>query len=322
MNADQGGASSGTAVCTQNLRKEFDDMVAVRDVSFEVPEGSIFGFIGPSGSGKTTTIRMLTGRHAPTSGAVEVLGTPPSAFTQELQARIGYMPQHFALYPDLTIWENLSFAAAIYGMGFGRRKRLREVLGFVELMEHRGKPIHKISGGMQRRLSLAATLVHNPDLFFLDEPTTGIDPVLRKKFWERFKALKAAGKTLFITTQYVSEAAYCDRVGLLVEGRLLTVDSPEGLRQQAFGGGTLEVKTTVPVTEDRLSALQAADFAKHVSRVDQQHMRISVDDAGVAIPAVVKWLKDRGIDVATVEEYVPPFDDVFVKLIEDQQDAA
>ncbi len=242
---------------TDNLSKRFEKSYAVRAVSLEVQKGTIFGFMGPSGSGKTTTIRMLTGGYEPTSGKVDVLGEAPSAFSLQTRARIGYMPQLFALYPDLTIWENLNFAASIYGVGFRRRKRLREILDFVELTDHARKPVRKISGGMQRRLSLAAALIHDPDLFFLDEPTTGLDPVLRQKFWHHFHALKEEGKTLFVTTQYVNEAANCDQVGVLVEGELLALDTPEHLRKKALGGDIVTLETAIPLPREFDSELEA-----------------------------------------------------------------
>ena len=218
-------------ISAQHLTKKFGDETAVEDVSFDVPRASIFGFIGPSGSGKTTTVRLLTGVYTPTEGEVSVLDRSPARFSQSDRARLGYMPQLFVLYPNLTVWENLNFAASLYGMSLFRGKRLKEALTFVELDEHRSKLARNISGGMLRRLSLAATLVHDPELLFLDEPTAGIDPVLRRKFWDHFRELKDQGRTIFITTQYVSEADNCDLVGVQNNGKLLLVDTPQGIRQ-------------------------------------------------------------------------------------------
>jgi ABC-2 type transport system ATP-binding protein len=202
---------NGAAIIrAEGLTKEFGGQAVVQDVTFEVPRGAIFGYLGPSGSGKTTTLRMLTGIYQPTSGEVTVLGHHPSHFSQSTREKIGYMPQLFVLYPELTVWENLNFAGSIYGMGLRRGKRLKELLDFVELSDARNKLARQISGGMQRRLSLAATLVHDPELIFLDEPTAGIDPVLRRKFWDHFKQLQHEGRTLFITTQY-GGAAFCHR---------------------------------------------------------------------------------------------------------------
>ncbi|HRV93037.1 MAG TPA: ABC transporter ATP-binding protein, partial [Anaerolineae bacterium] len=201
-----------TVIYTQNLTKQFGDEVAVKEVTFSIPSGTIFGFIGPSGSGKTTTVRLLTGLYRPTEGKIAVLDEAPTEFSRATQRKIGYMPQLFVLYDDLSVWENLNFVASLYGVGFGRSKRLKEVLDFVELANHKNKVVRKLSGGMKRRLSLAATLIHRPTLVFMDEPTAGIDPVLRRKFWDHFQSIREQGQTLFITTQYVGEAAYCDYV--------------------------------------------------------------------------------------------------------------
>ena len=220
--------ATDAVISVQHLTKKFGDETVVQDVSFDVPRASIFGFIGPSGSGKTTTVRLLTGVYTPTEGQVTVLDRSPAKFSQSDRTRLGYMPQLFVLYPNLTVWENLNFAASLYGMGLRRGKRLKAALTFVELDEHRSKLARNISGGMLRRLSLAATLVHDPELLFLDEPTAGIDPVLRHKFWDHFRELKSQGRTIFITTQYVSEADNCDLVGVQNNGKLLLVDTPQG----------------------------------------------------------------------------------------------
>lgn len=304
---------------TNELRKEFGNFVAVKSVTFEVPRASIFGFIGPSGSGKTTTIRMLTGVLAPTAGELSVLGRKPTEFSQSIRESIGYMPQLFVLYPNLTVWENLNFAASMYGMRFRRRKELDSVLDFVELTEHKGKLARDISGGMQRRLSLAATLVHRPELIFLDEPTAGVDPVLRSKFWDHYRELRANGRTLFVTTQYVSEAAYCDLVAVMAEGNLLIVDTPEGLRHRAFGGDIVDLRTSerVPYQTERL--LLDLPFVRDISRRGPSNLRLVVDEASTAVPALMDWCRDQSVQVEGVEEYLPPYDDVFVKLVKGDQ---
>lgn len=297
------------------LAKEFGGARVVEEVTFDVPQGQIFGFIGPSGSGKTTTIRLLTGIYEPSAGQVRVLGVEPRRFTQATRARLGYLPQMFALYPTLTVAENLNFAASIYGMGLFRRKRLDQVLGFVELGGDRHKLARTISGGMQRRLSLAATLIHDPELLFLDEPTAGIDPLLRRKFWDHFRQLQAEGRTLFVTTQYVSEAEYCDRVGLMSEGRLLTVDTPRGLRRQAYGGELVDLRTTDRLDLATLEALRGLPSVGGISRVDATTVRLVIDDAATATPQLLDWCNAQSIRVEAIEVYLPPFDDVFVELV-------
>ncbi|MFW6068344.1 MAG: ABC transporter ATP-binding protein [Chloroflexota bacterium] len=307
-------------IITENLTRKYGEEFAVKDLTMRVAHGSIFGFIGPSGSGKTTTIRMLTGVHMPTSGSVSVLGENPARFSQAMRARIGYLPQLFVLYSDLTVWENLNFAASLYGMPLRRNARLNEVLQFVELSDDRNKLARDISGGMQRRLSLAATLLHEPDLLFLDEPTAGIDPVLRRKFWDRFGQLREEGRTLFVTTQYVSESNYCDYVGVLHEGRLLMVDTPEGLRYRAYGGDIVDLIATERITYEQRNALAELEYVHGApERVSQQHLRLIVDEAATAVMKLVSWCEKSGIIVDSVEEYQPPFDDVFVALVENGQ---
>jgi ABC-2 type transport system ATP-binding protein len=215
--------------------RTFGDTVAVRGVTLEVPPGTIVGLIGPSGCGKTTMMRMLVGLLAPTSGEVRLLGEDPVCASPEVRQRIGFMPQHSVLFPNLSLEANLAFAASLYGVRWrGRKRRLRSLLGFVDLLEQRTTLLSDASGGMQRRLALAATLVHDPELLVLDEPTAGIDPLLRARFWDRFRDLRDEGRTLVISTQYVGEAAECDLVALLVDGELLALDRPEGLAARAY----------------------------------------------------------------------------------------
>ena len=305
-----------SVISAKHVTKKFGDETAVMDISFDVPRASIFGFIGPSGSGKTTTVRLLTGVYTPTDGQVIVLDRNPVKFNQKERARLGYMPQLFVLYPNLTVWENLNFAASLYGMGLFRGKRLNEALKFVELYDHRGKLARNISGGMLRRLSLAATLVHDPQLLFLDEPTAGIDPILRRKFWDHFRELKNQGSTIFITTQYVSEADNCDLVGVQNNGKLLLVDTPQGLRHHAYGGDMVDFSTTQPFDFQAETMLRSLPFVRAKTvRTSSDSMRIIVDQASTAIPELMGWAQQQNIQVKAVEEYTPSFEDVFVELV-------
>jgi ABC-2 type transport system ATP-binding protein len=305
------------SIKTRDLTKIFNEEVAVNKVNLEVPEGAVFGFIGPSGSGKTTTVRLLMGLFVPDAGEISVLGKPPARFTRHDRERIGYLPQLFVLYPELTIWENMNFAASLYGVPFLRTRRLNELLELVELRGDKHKLVRNISGGMQRRLSLAATLIHDPDLLFLDEPTAGIDPILRRKFWDYFKVLQSNGDTLFVTTQYVGEAAYCDFVGVMSEGRLLTVNTPEGLRREAYGGDIVKLGSTDRIDYQLRQEVQnLPDLKSRILTATDYELQLLVDDDATAIPYLVEYFKNHSKSINSVEGYYPSYDDVFVKLIE------
>jgi ABC-2 type transport system ATP-binding protein len=310
---------------SEHVDLAFSENVGVFDLTFEVPAGAIFGLIGPSGCGKTTTVRLLTGLYKPDRGSLGVLGRVPSTFSTRTRERIGYMPQHFVLYPNLTVWENLNFVASLYGMGyFSRRKRLEWVLDFVELSDARSRLGSQLSGGMQRRLELACTLAHSPLLIFADEPTAGVDPVLRGKFWDHFRQLRDQGRTLFVTTQYVGEAAYCDLVGVMRDGRLLHVDTPDNLRRKVFGGEVIQLIVDAPHALDAAQIFQRHPAVNDVRRSRSQPglLYLYVDDAAAALPVVINVLGDYpDITVQQADKYVPPFDDVFIQLMQQAEHA-
>ncbi|MGH8902099.1 MAG: ATP-binding cassette domain-containing protein [Egibacteraceae bacterium] len=310
-------APGGPVIVAQGVTKRYGSFVAVRGLDLEVTGGTIFGFVGPSGSGKTTTVRLATGSQRPTSGSITVFGRSPAKFTPEQRARMGYMPQLSVLYPQLSLAQNLNFVASIYGLPLRRRRRLRRVLDLVELTPHRRKRLRNTSGGMQRRLALAAALVHDPELVFLDEPTAGVDPVLRRKFWEHFAQLRQDGRTLFVTTQYVGEAAHCDRIGVITDGRLLVVDTAEGLRRRAYGGQILDLVAQARLSEstaDDLTALSYVSDAEWI-RADGRALRVVVDQAARAIPRLQQWFTARDVELRSIREHVPELDDVFVELV-------
>lgn len=308
-----------TPIELQNVTRIFQPNTGVFDLDLCVPAGTIVGLIGPSGSGKTTTVRLMLGLLKPDTGEVTVLGETPTQFSKRTRERIGYMPQQFVLYPNLTVQENLRFVASLYGMGyFSRRGRLEEVLQFVELADVRDRLGGQLSGGMQRRLELACSLVHDPLLLFADEPTAGIDPVLRSKFWAYFRELRDEGRTLFITTQYVGEAAYCDLVGVMREGRLVLVDTPEELRRKALGGEVIKIAVDQRFIFRAAQVLQRQPGVSlvRVARDEAGGLYVHVDDAGEALPGIIQALNDHpDIVVKQAEEYLPPFDDVFVMLM-------
>ena len=308
------------AIKLDQVEKVFSEDTGVFDLSFDVPTGTIFGMIGPSGCGKTTTVRLMVGLYKQDKGKLWVLGRDPSKFSLRTREKLGYMPQHFVLYPNLTVWENLNFVASLYGMGyFSRRKWLEQALDFVELSDARSRLGSQLSGGMQRRLELACTLVHNPLLIFADEPTAGIDPVLRGKFWDHFRNLREEGRTLFITTQYVGEAMYCDMVGVMREGRLLYVDTPENLRRKAFGGEIIQLVVEPTQTYSAAVLLQGLPFVHDVRRAPDQPglLYVYVSDASAALPQIFNIINERpDLTIRQADKYVPPFDDVFIRLME------
>lgn len=298
------------------LSKRFGDKAVVENVSFSVEPGRIFGLIGPSGCGKTTTIRMLTGVYRPTAGRARVFGRDPTSFSRIDREAIGYLPQHFVLYPELSVLDNLGFIAGLFGViGRRRSRRTREVLDFVELWDARHLPAGKLSGGMQRRLGLAAALLHEPVLLFVDEPTAGIDPVLRAKFWDGFRRLREAGCTVFLTTQYVTEAEYCDRIAVLRDGKLVTLGTPNEIRREVVGGEALELEA-VGLGRDRLDELARLEGLIRITPIAPDVAHLIVGDADVALPLIQSALDRMGLEIRRLERRQANFDEVFVLLME------
>ena len=221
----------------RSVRTIYGEQRALDGIDLRVDAGTIVGIIGPSGCGKSTLVRAITGIERPTEGEVRVFGIDPAAATARQRGRIGYMPQLPVLFPHLTVSSNLSFVASLYGVPWRRRRaRLDQLLDLVDLGPHRHKLVAQLSGGMQRRLTLAATLVHDPKLLVLDEPTAGVDPLLRERFWSHFRELRDEGRTIVVPTQYVNEAVSCDAVAVMAAGRLLAVETPDRLVDIAYDG--------------------------------------------------------------------------------------
>jgi ABC-2 type transport system ATP-binding protein len=318
-------ANGQAALLLENASLDFGGGAGVFDLSLALERGSILGLIGPSGCGKTTTIRLLTGLYGPTSGQVRVFGTRPTAFGPDDRSRIGYIPQQFILYPNLSAEENLHFLGGMYGMASrDRRRQIARLLDFVELTDARRRLGRQLSGGMQRRLMLAGALLHDPELLFADEPTAGIDPILRARIWDNFRALRDDGRTLLVTTQYVGEAAYCDRVAVMRRGRLVAIDTPTGLRRRALGGDVLHVQV------DAVRALEVRAFLESLPDVtstqsaphDPGAILVLVADAAAGLPTILAALRERlGVTPTAAEPYVPPFDEVFVRLLQQSEEA-
>ncbi len=300
-------------VFVRGVSRAFDDRTVVRDIDLVVKQGTILGVIGPSGSGKTTTIRMITGALQPTTGEISVLGERPTRFRRSTRERIGYMPQLFTLYPDLTGRENVDFVASLFGLLWPRRRRrTKQVLKLLDLWDARNRRASRLSGGMQRRLELACALVHDPALLILDEPTAGIDPLLRATVWEELHRLRDAGRTLLITTQYVNEAEECDEVALIVNGRLIAVAPPEELRRTALGGDAIEIETAELFDG---TALDKVPGVHHVQQIGPRELRIRVEDAATGLPTVVDAVGEAGAEVVSARELRLSFDEIFAELV-------
>jgi ABC-2 type transport system ATP-binding protein len=294
--------------------RRFDDIVALDDVTLAAPQGSLLGVIGPSGAGKTTTVRLLTGGLRPTSGTVRVMGEDPTRLRAETRERIGFMPQNVALYDDLTVAENLDFVGSLFGLYRPtRRRRINAILQWLELEDARSRRVDQLSGGMRRRLQLGCALIHDPQLVFLDEPTSGIDPIVRLAIWAELHRLRDAGRTLIVTTQIVTEAEECDTVALIAAGRLIACASPEDLRREAFGGELLEVETSSMVDAERLQRLPGIDGVRQLA---PRMISIVAADAASVTPAVVSAVEATGTSVTSIQTLRPSFDEVFVRLVE------
>jgi ABC-2 type transport system ATP-binding protein len=300
-------------VSMADVSRRYGDTVAVKNVTLEVPRGTILGVIGPSGSGKTTLIRMLTGTLEPTEGTLSVLGQHPRKFTRHAREKLGYMPQHFVLYEELTASENLSFVASLFGLLWPkRRRRVDAMLKLVDLWDARNRRARYLSGGMQRRLELACALVHEPVLLFVDEPTAGLDPILREKVWAEFRRLRDLGRTLVVTTQVVSESEYCDQVAVLSHGGLIAVAPPDELRRMALGGEVLEINTAQAFDAAQLKTLNGV---RDVRQNTPRHFLVIADEAATALPRMVQEIHDLGAEVVSSSEYRPTFDEVFTSLV-------
>jgi ABC-2 type transport system ATP-binding protein len=237
-----------TAIEARNLVRRFGPFTAVDGVSFAVRQGEIFGFLGPNGAGKSTTIKMLCGILAPTSGELFVGGVDVKAHPEEAKQQIGYMSQKFSLYEDLTVCENIEFYSGIYRIAKQKRKkREEEILSLSGLEEERDRLASELAGGFRQRLALGCALLHDPPSVFLDEPTAGVDPISRRRFWDLIAQMASNGKTIFVTTHYMDEAEHCDRLDLINAGKIVASGTPSELKRKQSGRVLLEVVTSEPI---------------------------------------------------------------------------
>ncbi|HEY4597716.1 MAG TPA: ABC transporter ATP-binding protein [Thermoanaerobaculia bacterium] len=305
-----------TAVEVEKLTKRFGDFVAVDAVSFSVEAGEVFGFLGPNGAGKTTTIKMLTGLVSPTSGRGTVAGLDILRQGKEIKRHIGYMSQLFSLYADLTVEENIAFFSGLYGVPRERRAARRDwVLEMAGLQEQRGRLTGDLSLGWKQRLALGCAVLHEPPVLFLDEPTSGVDPISRRGFWDLIYALAAAGTTVFVTTHYMEEAEFCHRLALMNRGKLIALDTParlrEGLREPLLEARTSDGTRAIEALEGAPGVSQAGLFGRAV------HISLKEgEDADRDRARLAELLAGRGIEVESIERIEPSLEDVFIALVE------
>jgi len=312
--------TSGPAVHIEKLTKRFGDFTAVADLNLDVQPGEIFGFLGPNGAGKSTTIRVLCGLMAPTSGRAVVGGFDVSLHPEEVKRRIGYMSQKFSLYDDMTVKENIEFFAGVYGVSAEKSPaRLEFVLKMAELEDKQDTLTRLLSGGWKQRLALGCAILHEPPILFLDEPTSGVDPIARRNFWELIYQLSASGHTIFVTTHYMDEAEYCHRIALMYGGRMIALGSPAELKRSLGVGHLLNLESSDLL--ESLTQLYGGDSILDVA-VFGGGLHIKVDDADSAIAWIRQTLGHAGIEISVLEPITPSMEDVFVSLIEQEEKAA
>ncbi len=300
------------AVKIENLTRTFGDFVAVDHINLEVGKGQIYGFLGPNGAGKSTTIRMLCGLLLPSGGKGTVGGYDIITQTEEIKKSIGYMSQRFSLYDDLSVEENIDFFSGIYSVRPAKKKERKEwALAMAGLLDRRNAITKTLPAGYKQRLALGCAILHEPPILFLDEPTSGVDPISRRNFWKLIYDMSQAGTTVFVTTHYMDEADYCDRLGLIYRGRIIAEGTPGELRRNYMKRDVLEIETDKLV--DSLDVLQRSGID---TAVFGSLLHATVEKADEAIVAIAALLRDAGIAVMRIEKITPSLEDVFVTMIQ------
>jgi ABC-2 type transport system ATP-binding protein len=300
------------AVHVSELTRKFGDFVAVDRVSFDVAAGEIFGFLGPNGAGKTTTIKMLTGLLQPTSGTARVAGLDVATETRRIASMIGYMSQLFSLYADLTVDENVQLFGSLYGVTGQRFQQRRAwVLDMAALQHDRDRLTAELPLGFKQRLALGCAVIHQPQILFLDEPTSGVDPVARRAFWDLIYEFAAEGTTVFVSTHYMEEAEYCHRLALMNRGRLIALDRPASLKRMLHEPilrlDTDNAPKAVEALQKTTGVIDAAMFGRAV--------HVTVSDESAALDAIRGALSAAGRTCERLERITPSLEDVFVSLV-------
>jgi ABC-2 type transport system ATP-binding protein len=308
---------NGAVVEVRDLVKRFGDFTAVDRVSLTVGRGEIFGFLGPNGAGKSTVIRILCGLLEPTSGSATVGGFDVATQSESIKRIIGYMSQKFSLYDDLRVEENIDFFAGIYGViGAKRSARKEYILKLANLEDRRGSMTRLLAGGWKQRLALGCAILHEPPILFLDEPTSGVDPIARRGFWDLIYQLSEAGHTIFVSTHYMDEAEYCHRLALMYRGKIVALGAPEELKRSLTSHHLMDLESSDPL--ESMKALRGEPGILD-SAVFGGGLHVAVEDPAAAAPRIREALAARGISIRHLEPVPPSMEDVFVAMIEQEE---
>lgn len=308
-------SAASVAIATDNLTKRFGDLLAVDRISMSIKEGEIYGFLGPNGSGKSTTIRMLCGLMDPTEGTGSVLGFDIRKESEQIKQNIGYMSQRFSLYEDMTVAENLDFYASIYGLTGGtKRQRMSDMLAMANLTGREKQLAGTLSGGWKQRLALGCSIIHQPRVLFLDEPTAGVDPVSRRDFWDLIYHISGQGTTIMVTTHYMDEADQCHTLGFIYNGRIIAQGAPPEIKAKEMKGQVVEI-----ACDDIVGVFELLKGTKEFSNVTRYgvFLHVVVGNAEDAAPKIGRLLSDNRLSAGKIERTAPSIEDVFVSLVKE-----
>lgn len=304
------------AIEIRNLTKTFERQVAVNNVSFDVKKGEVFGFLGPNGSGKTTVIRMILGLINPTSGTGKVLGYDISKDKEKLRNNIGYMSQKFSLYEELTVEENLDFYAGVYCIPKIKiEEKKKEILQMADLTGKENLIVSNLSGGWKQRLALGCSIIHEPEILLLDEPTGGVDPIARRQFWDIIYNLSKQGVTILVTTHYMDEAEHCNSIGFLYYGNILSLDTPNNMKDNVIDGDIVEIRA-----DNTLKSIELLKTKSMVKDASVYGAGIhAVVDEGLNLDELKFYLSENYVKVHSIKKVKPSLEDVFVFLVENEK---
>lgn len=298
-------------VILQDLKKKFKNFTAVNQINLKIRKGEIFGFLGPNGAGKSTTIRMLCGLIKPTSGSGIVAGIDITKKAEKVKSKIGYMSQKFSLYEDLTIKENLDFYAGIYQIPRKEMQKRKDwALSVSELTDKKNKLTASLPAGWKQKLALACAVMHKPEILFLDEPTSGVDPITRRKFWDLIYKFSNEGVTIFVTTHYMQEAEYCHRLGMIFHGNLIATGTPEELKKNKMDGILYELYCKKPYKI--LSILENEEGINNITLFGSK-LHFVVDESE-SNKSIIKKIKNLDIEIISIEKIAPSLENVFISL--------